>query len=311
MAIGDFYGLTGVNLVLSDINIQQFKELVKSLDTNTNRPILNLLKDDLEYLKKSLESLPFQYADREAIIASAKLKGGRYADEDEKEDLEIFLRSQRKVLSRHFVKSDNSMFQVSDCSFEILKALYNRKDKVDTLLKFITVGEDNSGVMVFGQTLYRLKTRSRSYLNNLLYNRFGHYSNSEDYLENFKDEVDTLNEYVSDTARTSVNQDSPVKPNLEFMKTLTSNMGVDYFNNLLGENFTFSDYFNSSKELVEVGVVGFNVFSKEFFRDFVSTVSFDSLGDLSIYPGTDLFDFILDLREILENYRKIYGGVEE
>ena len=54
MAIGDFYGLTGVNLVLSDINIQQFKELVKSLDTNTNRPILNLNRGEFDFNPKNI-----------------------------------------------------------------------------------------------------------------------------------------------------------------------------------------------------------------------------------------------------------------
>ena len=308
MAIGGFYGLTGVNLLLSDINVIQFKELVKSLDTSTNRPILNSLKDDLEYLKDSLNSLPFQYESRDAIIASARLKGGRYEDDDEKEELENFLKTQTKILSRHFVKKDKSTIRLTDCSFDVLRVLYERRDKIDTFLKFIVIGEDNSGVSVLGQTLYRLKSRSRGYLNNVFYNKFGHYRNSEDALELLKDDVETLEEYMNDS-QTPIASKDLVKKHLKVMYDLTSAMNVDYFNTLVCNNYSFEDYYNSCKELVEIGVVGFNVFTKEFYKDFCSTVSLETSGDLSIYPDTDLYDFVLELKEILYNYEKI-GGVK-
>ncbi|VYU44977.1 hypothetical protein [Clostridium paraputrificum] len=307
--MGGFYGMTGVTLTLSPIAVASFKPLVKSLDTSTNRPILSCLKRDLEEMIKFLEGLPSVYKDPQANRAMAKLRNNLYKTEQEKLELEKYLEGQEKMLSTLVANGSTNLSELSKEAYEIICKLHASLDKIKFFYNNVNYSAESSGVSVFGEKLYILRPQSRAVLNNRLATVYKNPNNqrlTHAQFETLKKDLSTLEEYLFDGER--LVEFSDVNDNVKKVEPLVTCMNEEYFNNLFGFNLTQDDYYKIGKELDAIGLIGFNVYGKELFDDFRKSVSFSGFSDLYIYKGTDLYNFTLDLRDVVDNYEFLGGG---
>lgn len=306
--IGRFYGLSGVNLLLSPLSITSYKSMVKALDTSTNRDILKILKLDLEEIKNFLNSIPSSYTNKEALRADIMLKTGRYKDEDEKTSLEQFLSTQEKSISKQFNDSDGNLITLSDCSYSIISAVNNKKDKLNFYLSNLTYTSDSEGIeKAFGESITTLRSRNRVSLNNIIHRAYSKGISTAQY-DNLKKEVELLNSYLTEQKKEihSIDLSSVISS----IETLIRSMDCNYFNSILDKEFTYEDYYKSVFELYNVGLIGFSLYSSMFLTEFKNSVSLLSTSDLSIIKGTDLYDFTLDLNEVIDNFEILKKGVD-
>ena len=300
--IGRFYGLTGVNLVLSPVSVSSYKNLVKSMDTAVNRPILSCLKRELEELINFLNSLNYTYETAEARRAYAKLLRKRYDTEEERVELENFLSNQTKTLSPSVFTKDNSTVELSNLALKIVKELYSRMDRIKFFYDNIAYSDDNSGVSVFGEKLYTLRVQSRASLNNRLFRIYKKNNNGkldQRQLDRLRGDIEILKEYVIDTP---IQSNQSISNSIQSIEDTVVCVDSDYFNNLFDVNCTEEDYYNVSEEVLNLGLVGFTPYTKQFFKDFLSTVSLSGVADLYILPDDPIYGFLKDLEEVLSNF---------
>lgn len=296
-----FYGLSAVMLTLSPIPISAFKESVRALDTSVNRQNLHLLKYDLEKLMEFIDNLPTMYESIDARRAQAKLKSGRYSSEEEKAELEEFLVNQPKTLSRVLNSEDNRSTKVSDLSYEILSTLLDRRSRIQFFYDNTSYSKANSGVQVLGDKLYLLRNYRRSLLNNRIYKMYkGISSKDVDMLE--KDVV-LLESYLNDGER--VASSNKVEKALAELGSIIDKIDVNFLNNLFDADASLEEYYDSCLELDSLGLFGFTPFIRECFNTFKTSVSVSASSDTDIYKGTDLYNFVLDLREVLDSYKSL------
>lgn len=306
--IGRFYGLSGVCLLLSPLSITSYKNMVKALDTATNRDILRVLKVDLEEIKNFLNSMPSSYKNKEALRADIMLKTGRYKDEEEKKSLEDFLISQEKSISKQFNDSEGNLVTLSDCSYSIISSVNSKADRLEFYLSNLDYTGDSEGIeKAFGESITTLRSRNRVSLNNIIYRAYGDGVSPAQY-DNFKKEIELLNSYLTEKKKEirSTDLSSVVSSN----EKLIMSMDVEYFNSILDGEFTYEDYYKALFELHEIGLVGFSVYSPMFLEEFKKSVSLLGASDLSILKGTDLYDFTLDLNEVIDNFEILKKGVD-
>lgn len=290
--VGKFYGLTGVNLVLSKVNPIIFKKLIKSSDNYT----LGILKIELEHIRDFLDNVPMIYESPEARRAEAILKAGRYNSEEEKEQYEKILENSNKIIST-LMMSKSSLNKLSDCSYDIIKELSSRRSMIDFYLNNLS-HLDGSDVVVFGTKLFVLKTFK---LSSLFYKICRMYDSSPASIEKLKVQLDTLEKYIlhNDTFEES---EELLIDNMETMSRIVNDIGVNYFNDLFQKEYNLEDYHKSSLELVDVGLVGFSPFSDKFFEDFSNTVIKGINENIQIKEDDALYKVYELLKDVVDNY---------
>lgn len=303
-----FYGLTGVSLALSPVPLRSYSKVVKSLDNSSNRKSLTILKKELEMVIKFLEGLSASYEDRESNIAKAMLSARRDSlTEEQISNYEKQLEGKQLIISRQ-QKCDNGYLDLSDGAYAIVTELHN---KIDTIKFFYDklhyqVESTSSGVSAFGEALYILRMQNRPTLNRKL-KRFSSDSRilSETLLGKLESEVMILEPYLSESKVEMTDyQNLDI---LEEMEKSVRAMNAEYFNSLLMLELTEEDYYNISLELDKFGLCGFNIYNSEFFDEFLKTASLSNMSDLYIYPSSDLYNFVLDIREVVDSIKAVEG----
>jgi len=314
-----FFGMTSTMISISpicDMRPVRFKGMLKYLDTSANRELLLVLKKDFQELIKFLEGLPVQYKGRDERIAYAKLVTKKYNSEEEKIKLEESLKGKEKALSPVLENSLNKKAKISDEAYKVINYLFNRLDKIKKLDSCIEISDVNhSDEMAFGQRLYLLKNRSKDQLTRLFSQIYkGNLNNS--LLENLIKDLNLLtskleledggleNKEIAD-----INFSDWKRTGTEFVNFLT----IENINNVLELNLNEDGYFVLSKELYDLGLVGFSVYSKNFNDQFLEVIS-ESYTTTTIKEGTDLYDFTLDLRETVDSLMSLAkdsGGDKE
>ena len=257
-----------------------------------------------------------QYKGRDERIAYAKLVTKKYNSEEEKITLEESLKGKEKALSPVLENSLNKKAKISDEAYKVINYLFNRLDKIKKLDSCIEISDVNhSDEMAFGQRLYLLKNRSKDQLTRLFSQIYkGNLNNS--LLENLIKDLNLLtskleledggleNKEIAD-----INFSDWKRTGTEFVNFLT----IENINNVLELNLDEDGYFALSKELYDLGLVGFSVYSKNFNDQFLEVIS-ESYTTTTIKEGTDLYDFTLDLREAVDSLMSLAkdsGGDKE
>lgn len=300
-------------IALSPLSPITFKKLVSCCDTPTNRIYLINFKKDAEMLKESLDKITKLYSTPEARRASVMISRGKYSSEEEKKELEeILANSDLSVSEIQNVNGKN--VKISTEARVLLSYLSTKefRDSLDRIINSIKISKEGSGVVVLGNRLHSLIHRSNE--NSILYNvsrMFNSKRFKKSDLEILEREVNILTEYVKEDgpSEQSLNEYSELS---ELMLTLQDFIPTpDYLNKNIFIDYplTIDRMYELSKELFNLGVVGFTPFSEQFFEEFRSSVSYATEVDLSIYPGTALFNVYQDLKEVLNSYKAIEGGV--
>lgn len=305
MKIGGFFGLTGVSLCLSPVDLSSFKEMVAALDTPTNRSVLAVLHEELRHVKEFLESLPVVYSTPAARKAAAMLKRGRYSSGEEKLELEQILASDTPTLARTVGNSSGELIEMSEPAYKIIQALLDAKDNLEYFYSHTNYSSDTSGVSVFGVKLYLLRSFSEGFLMSKLEKIYKVKSSQK--IDQLKKDVQLLRSYCVDSQ--PVHSDSPVLKIINQHRDLFTSLDCSYFNSLLGLDLTVEDYVAVSKELCNLGLIGFTIFTPRRFKDFCETISLAFTSDLSIVSGTPLYNLVGFLEEVLDNYACVKGVV--
>lgn len=312
--LGGFYGLTGVNLILSPISFVTFKELIKGLDTKANRFQLAVLKSELNDVLKFLGSFPVVYSDPKLTKLSAELRRLKksedkdYARINEIEDI-LNANSDKQALSLIGMKGVHRT-ELSEQARTVIEFLLKKKSLIEKYESLIPNTEnEESGVSVFGRPLYLLRPKSRVYLDYFYYNTYTESLTNLDSLSRDVNLLTSLTISTKDKLRQAGN--SKVSRLHDEAKRLVLSMDLDYFDRLFGfENTSLKFYYDLSEELMEIGLYLFNVFPEDLFNEFDSTVSMDTDTDLRIsedaYPG--MYKFVSDIKEAYDSYLAVQGG---
>lgn len=308
--LGRFYGLTGITLTLSPVSVTSYKKLVSAMDTSANRAILSVLKRDLFELINFLDNFPIIYKDSKLEKISTYLKLNKYKNEEEKLDWERQLEGADKIISKRFRSAKLGNVILSDTAHSVIQELINNKNRAVFFHNAIEYSNENSGVIVFGEKLYILRNRGRSYLDEKMKKLYSG-SSLKFKLPAIKKDLSVLENYIGEGTPTNV--ESNLSYESDNMKQLVSNLDEDYFNTKLDLDLTNEEYYNLSVELMDLGLFGFSVYSKEMYCDFEQSVSFAGGSDINIYqtekPG--LYGLILDLKEVVENFDCLERGTYE
>lgn len=306
--IGKFYGLTGLTLLLSDVTIDVFEKMVLNLDTPTNRNILNSLKIELRKLIEFSENVKYSYEGSEANRAVSILRLKRYKDEDEKERLEKLLESTPRVVSRQYKKEGEGFKEMSEGAYALIN--YLLKPNIQKILKFyeskIEFSSGESGVKVFGEPLYIFRNRKKSSINYRLDGIYAKYRRkpvTSELISSFKNNVEVLESYCLENRLS--NSENKGEEFIESLRSLVEMVDSNFLNYRLSDdrctiNLDRFGYKDLRDELSEIGVHGLTVNGKLFFEDFRKSVSVASEPDVYIYKGMESYDYVLQLRRILD-----------
>ena len=318
--IGKFYGLTGVNLVLSSVSFARFKSLVSAMDSSANRYSLSVLKKELSEILTFLEKFPVVYEDRELNKIQSKLRrakkerdqDGLFDDERDseiKEWEEILANNEDKKTISFMARGANGNVELSEGARRIIEKLSSRTNLINDYFKNLEYSTEESGITVFGRPLYLLRNRSRAYLNNWLYDIYGTELNKGS-VSSLKNDLNILLDRCKDGVSTQSR--SKLLSRTDDVKDSVVCMNSEYFDRLLEFDEPMSEeyYYNVSLELMNLGLFGFNIYSREFFEEFKSNTSFDNNSDLFIYSEAheSMHNLVQDLEESLESYVKVKEG---
>lgn len=301
-----FYGLTALNLLLAGMPVKLYVRCVENL--KEDKETLVLLREQLNSIDNFLDKIPSEYKDREAKRAFGKLNRLRRTDPNSPEIKELieFL-SKAEVYIAHFVDigSGENMKRVelSDVSIAILSYLKNKKSDIERYKKYLVVSSEiEKEVYFFNQPLYRLKSYSRNRLMALLSLAIKTHSVKGKPTEQLWDFIDKFTSFVFENV--GENDDSVVDlsdSTLSEVDEFISRLDYNYFNLILGQNFTEEEYHKASLELYEIGLIGFTPFISEMYNEF--RISFRRVykNDLFISKSSDLYLFAVDLKRALDS----------
>lgn len=304
--IGRFYGLSGINLILSPMSFSTFKSLVTRLDTFANRSILSSLKRELEEMIKFIDKLPLTYADPNLAKKESYVRMNKYQGK-ELEEVKAELERSEKVLSRSILTRTSKVVSMSDGALALLGKLANNRDRAVKFCESIKYSNENSGASVFGEKLYLLRKRSEPYIINKMAEAYknsfslGHERAS---LENLRQDVATLDAY-------SKVSDSDLTPRTlsDGVDSIINRMDYTYFNNVLDLDLNEKEYYDLTLELRKIGLHGFSVYTKQFYNEFLNSTSQDLDSDISISKERTqgLFNIKEHLERVLSNFEKRFG----
>lgn len=308
MQIGGFFGLTGFNLLLSHLSKKQFIDMVNSLDTNTNRIRLVVLKEELNHILSFLEHSKRIYDNPEAIKAERALKFGRTLDGQElsqeaRKSLQDLISNTTKSISRQQVSADGDLVTLDDNSYKVMQFLSQNERDLKFYLNHLSVTSDEISTQnVLGAKLYILKIEKRS----TLINRFLRaYDTGIDY-ERLTKEVDILLQHFDTEDTPKVN--SNILKVVDDITPLVTTFDENQLNDILDLDLDKKGYVDLSTQLEKVGLIGLTPFTPELFQIFMDTCGLHDASDLTITPSCDLYRFTLDLVEVLNDYKFFKKG---
>lgn len=307
--LGGFYGFTAVTLGLSPVSIVSYSEMVKALDTATNRIQLIHFKKDLEELLKSLGEVSKGYSTSEGRRAHIMLSRKHYKSDEEKANLEKFLEKESVTVSEVQVDKNGNNAKLSPLAKSVLEYLVSSAflDRINFFLNKLQYSGEESGVTVLGSKLHLLIQQPRGSLDSRIARIYKKRFTLRD-VNKLEEQVEILESYKKDII--PMETQDRLGQSIEKAKMACEKMNIDYFNSLFFSeevNYTIEDYYRVSKELYQIGIVGFTPFIKMCQQEFLSSCSRVGTSDLGIYPGSDLYSFVDDLREALDSYKAIGG----
>ena len=311
--IGKFFGFTGMTLLLSNVAVPDYNKMIITLDTPTNRDILNVFKRDLEKLIEVSNSFVESYVDPKCNRDNAVLTRKRDSlSEEEIRVLEESLDGKPKIISRQYKRvSDGNLAQMSDEAYAVVT--YLKSSEVQKRLNFynrkISYSKGECGVQVFGEPLYTLRYRKLSYLLYKVCSIFEKDRRSKTTLSEIKSlkiSVETLESFVRTKKVEEVDKSGELIDHLDVFTCMDEYYMNDKLSNEFFEmNLDSEGYKALRDELREIGIHGFTMNCNSFYKDFIRSVSLSGEADVFIYENTDCYKFVLKLRKMLNTLIEI------
>ena len=312
--IGGFYGLTGVNLILSPIAFVTFRELIRGIDTQANRYQLAVLKAELNDILKFLDEFPIIYSDPKLNKISSLLRREKKStnpDYDKVMEWTKLLESNSdkvEIASSAVIASGN--ITISPQAKVFIEFLLNKRDLIKKYESLIPNTEkESSGLAVFGQPIYLLRNRRRVSLDYCFNGVHGEVTNN---LESLKRDVDLLSSLLVEDNNFSLEpKKTKISKMYDEVERVVLSMNLEYFDRLFGFSDTSLEfYYNLSNELMDLGLYLFNIFPEDLFNEFSTTVSLNTDTDLYISNNTypEMYRFITDVKEAYDSLVAVNGG---
>lgn len=291
-----FYGLTGVNIVLSGMPAKLY---VRCLENFKNEPeILALVAKQFEMIEEVVNSIPNEYSDPKDKRTFAKLRilEKNNPNDPQIQEIKEYLEGRPRDIAP-FVYVNGERCEINEISKSIILYLKNHISTVVRFKNFININKSmDKEVLFFNQPLYRLKNFSRARLSLLTSSVLKTYNSRTGLTDDFWNYVDRfvsgVSEYVSDEQEQYENLSDDL---LSDVSNFISKLDYSYFNQVLGLNATEEDYHKTSLELYNIGLIGFTPFIKEMYSEFNNSFKPNYVSDLHISKSTDLYKFIVDL----------------
>lgn len=302
----NFFGLTAVNIVMSNMPTKLFIDCVEQLkDDKATMTLLNMQFDKME---EFLNSIPTEYSNIEAKRAYGKMLRLKKVDPSNEQikELESFL-SKQEITVASFVDvgvgENSKRIYLSELSKKIIVYLKSRQNSIARYRKYaITNSNVEKEVIFFNAQLYSLRNFSRGRLIRLLSNLQKTYNKgtpSVEFWEFVKSFTDFILEHVNDSSvDESIDESSDT---LAEVNDFINNITVDYLNTVLDVEYDLEDYHKASLELFNVGLVGFTPFVEELFNEFKKSFRHNYDNEVYVSTSSDIYKFTVELRRALDS----------
>lgn len=309
-----FYGLTAINLVMSSMPIKLYVNCVENL--KNEKEVLTLFRKQLDSMETFLTNIPSEYKDIQAKRSYGKLNRllRVQPDSPEIEELRKFLATQEVTIA-HFVNvgtgENMKRVDLSETSISILSYLKGKMDAVTRYKQYLNVtSELDKEVYFFNQPLYNLKMYQRPRLIRLLGVVLRTHSSKGNLTPQFWEFVDKFTSYVLEHVSEEEDVSYDVSEDVVTeVDDFISNLGYDYFNLVLGKNYSEEEYHKASLELYEIGLIGFTPFVQEMYSEFKTSFKHNYEGELHVSKDSPLYKFVIDLRRALDSNLEIGEGL--
>lgn len=301
MEIGSFFGLTGVTIALAPFPKSTILEMIGAINTPLNKNRVKGLQIELKHFLDFFTTARCMPVSAEARRAMVKLRNPNLS-EQERREYQLILEQSEKSFSPvqvingkeiHLSQDALSVINVLSESVNTIRFIYDNLVADDSEL----AGEQN----VFGCSLYLLRTQPRT---SLIYRFLHAYPNSpaED-IPRFQRDINILKSHLETIDSQSQGKSTvTLQSVLHKIDSQLHSLDFNYLNETLDLEYSSAeDYYNLSRELEQVGLVGLTPYTSELYEMFKSSVSYDLSENLTITEDLPLFQFIKDLELILED----------
>lgn len=301
-----FYGLTAVNIVLTNMPLKLYVRCIENLKNNPE--ILLSLSKQFDNIESFISSIPDEYVDPKdkRIVAKMRILEKSNPSDPKIEEMREYLKTRPRDIAS-FLYVNGERVEISDLSKSIILKLKSSRDSIKRYKEHIEINRvSEKEVLFFNQPLYRLKNNSRNRLVMLTSNLVKSQSSREGLTDDFWNYIGRfisfVNDHVSD-GESSVEDLSDYL--IEDVTDFVSKLDYSYLNVLLSVDYSEVDYHNASIELFNVGLVGFTPFFKEFYREFKDSFKPSYKSDLKVSRGSALYGFVLDLQRAYDSNLKL------
>lgn len=307
-----FYGLTAVNIIMSGVSPKLFRRCLES--SKKDPVVLALLLKQFENLQTKLSEIPNSYIevkDKAAFARMIRLKKDNPND-PEIENIEKYLKD-RPYNIAPFVIRDGEKYPISDLSKSIILYLKGKVNLMETYSNSISVEYTvEKEVLYFNYPVQRLRGFSEGYLR-LLFKGFAkrHMTNtglSDEFWSYIDKFIKEILGYVNDSTEETLNLSDALIVDLD---RFIQGLDIRYFNGILGTDATLEEYYESSLQLHDLGLVGFNPFIKEVYDEFKRTYNPVYFSDVFVRTDSDLYSFVTDLKRASDSNLSIGDSLVE
>ena len=188
-------GLSPCDIILQDIDSRVVKNLLQALNNRFDKETLLLVKAEFTYVLGILDSLIFDYKNKEDRVLSKKFKAAPMTafDDDERGKVSWHLSTAEKSFTGN-VRTGGGIFAVSSEEAKaILGKLYAGKTRLSLICESITCGDFTDEVF-FGKPLIRwANSRNHSWLSGYVFERI----EMKDGVDRLRRDAENLLSYVS------------------------------------------------------------------------------------------------------------------